>query len=167
MKFFSEFKKFISRGNVIDLAVGMIIGAAFTAIVTAIVTNIFTPLLNLIPISETGLQTVLKEAVLDSSGNVKTAALVIDWGAVISAIISFFITALILFCIVKTVNTLRENGGKLKSKTKKKDAAPNAAPEPAPAPAPTTEQLLSEIVRLLKERPALPVAAESGEQDVE
>lgn len=152
MKIFNEFKKFISKGNVIDLAVGMIIGAAFTAIVTAIVTNIFTPLINLIPISDTGLQTVLREAVTDSNGNIITAALIIDWGAVISAVITFFITALILFFIVKGINTIREGGSKMKKRGKKNAAADEAAPEPEPAapPAPTTEELLAQIIELLK-----------------
>lgn len=119
-KLFSEFKKFITRGNVIDLAVGMIIGAAFTAIVSALVANILTPLINLIPISDTGLVTVLRPAVLDDAGNVLTAALVLDWGAVISAIITFLLTAVVLFVIVKVINTARENGDGLKKKMKAK-----------------------------------------------
>lgn len=76
-----------------DLAVGMIIGSAFTAIVTALVQNILTPLINWIPgSSETGaLQTVLREAVTDDAGNVVTEALILDWGAVISAIVTFYV----------------------------------------------------------------------------
>ena len=69
-KLLKEFKEFISRGNVMDLAVGMIIGAAFTAIITAVVNGILKPLINLIPLSETGLQTVLRPAVVDAEGNV-------------------------------------------------------------------------------------------------
>ena len=164
MKFFSEFKKFISKGNVIDLAVGMIIGAAFTAIVTAIVTNIFTPLINLIPISETGLQTVLREAVVDSNGNVITSALIIDWGAVVSAIISFFITAVILFVIVKAINNFREGGKKLKNRSKCK-CEEAVAEEPAPPPAPTTEELLAQIVELLKGKNIEDIIAEEKEAE--
>ena len=91
-----EFKAFINKGNVMDLAVGMIIGSAFTAIVTALVQNILTPLINWIPgAGDTGaLQTVLREAVVDEAGNVVTAALILDWGAVISAIITFLCTAI-------------------------------------------------------------------------
>ena len=99
-KLFKEFKEFISRGNVMDLAVGMIIGAAFTAIITAVVTGILKPLINLIPIGETGLQTVLRHAVVDAEGNVITEALILDWGGVISAIITFLLTALVLFLII-------------------------------------------------------------------
>ena len=113
-KFFKEFKTFISRGNVMDLAVGMIIGAAFTAIITAIVTGILKPLINLIPIGETGLQTVLRKAVLDADGNVLTEALILDWGGVISAIITFVLTALVLFLIIKAYNKAQGGLGKVK-----------------------------------------------------
>ncbi len=126
-KLFGEFKKFITKGNAMDLAVGMIIGAAFTAIVTALVNNILKPLINWIPISDTtGLVTVLKPAVTDANGAILTPALVLDWGAVISAIITFLLTAVVLFIIVKVVNTAREGGNgfkkKLKAKTKKGQA---------------------------------------------
>lgn len=126
-KLLGEFKKFITRGNVIDLAVGMIIGAAFTAIVTALVTGVLQPLISLIPISEHGFVTILKDAVIDPETNaVLKDAIVLDWGAVISAIITFILTALVLFIIVKVINTAREGGkgvkGKLKAKTKKGQA---------------------------------------------
>ena len=93
-KLFAEFKAFISKGNVIDLAVGMIIGSAFTAIVTAVVNGILTPLINWIPGADgTGaLQVVLREAVTDETGAVVTEALVIDFGAVISAVVTFLLT---------------------------------------------------------------------------
>ena len=87
-KLLKEFKAFISRGNVMDLAVGMIIGAAFTAIISAVVNGILKPLINLIPIGETGLQTVLRQAVVAEDGTVLTEALILDWGGVISAVIS-------------------------------------------------------------------------------
>ena len=113
-KFFAEFKKFISRGSVIDLAVGMIIGAAFTAIISAVVTGILKPLINLIPIGKTGLQTVLRNAVVDEEGNVLTEALILDWGGVISAIITFLLTALVLFLIIKAYNKAQSGLGKIK-----------------------------------------------------
>ncbi len=109
---FGEFKDFVNKGSVLDLAVGMIIGSAFTAIVTALVNNLLKPLINLIPVKETGLQTVLRPAITDASGNILTEALIIDWGAIISAIITFFITALVLFAIVKAINSARDLGKK-------------------------------------------------------
>ena len=121
-KFFSEFKKFITRGNVIDLAVGMIIGAAFTAIVNALVNNIFKPLINTIPMGDlNGLITML---VAKDANGIATAdpalidlskSVYIDWGAFIMAIINFLITAFVLFLIVKAINAVRDGGKTLKS----------------------------------------------------
>ena len=119
-KLWKEFKTFISRGSALDLAVGMIIGAAFTAIVTALVNGILKPLINWIPLGDgTGLQTVLRPAVLDEAGNVLVEALVLDWGAVISAIITFLLTALVLFAIIKLINTARDFGKRETEKLKK------------------------------------------------
>lgn len=118
-KFFSEFKAFITRGNVLDMAVGIIIGGAFTAIITAIVGNILTPLINWIPGSGAdgmgALQVVLRSATFDAEGNVLTEALIIDFGAVISAIVTFLITAFVLFLVVKTINTVRAGGKKFRN----------------------------------------------------
>lgn len=111
-KFFAEFKKFISRGNVIDLAVGVIVGGAFTAIVTSLTSNIFNPLINWV-LSGTGdglksAVTMLK-IVCDDAGNVDMSQCIyINWGAVISAIINFFIIAFVLFIIVRAINKVRE-----------------------------------------------------------
>ena len=167
-RFFKEFKDSITRGNVLDMAVGIIIGGAFTAIITAIVGNILTPLINWIPGSgDTGaLQVVLREAVLDAEGNVITSALIIDFGAVISAIVTFLITAFVLFLVVKTVNSVRAGGKKLAEKQKKaiekrlkkgkiteeeaKAAVAEVAPAVPAAPVETTDDLLREIRDLLK-----------------
>ena len=174
-KFFSEFKKFITRGNVIDLAVGMIIGAAFTAIVTALVNGVFKPLIDAIPMGDIeGLITmlvpknaggeVIKAGVTDQVIDL-TKSVYINWGDVIMAIISFFITALVLFLIVKVINGIREKSKnvveKQKAKIQKKlekgqitaeEAAKEEeaiAAEPA-APVETTDDLLREIRDLLK-----------------
>ena len=164
-KFFKEFKEFITRGNVLDMAVGIIIGGAFTAIITALVNNILTPLIHWIPGADgTGaLQLVLRDAVLDAEGNVVTQALIIDFGAVISAIITFLITAFVLFLIVKTVNSVRARGEKLKEEHKKKKEAKEEevieeAVQEAAQPAveevkvsmSATDELLAEIRDLLK-----------------
>lgn len=121
-KFFGEFKKFITRGNVIDLAVGMIIGAAFTAIVNALVNSIFKPLINTIPMGDlNGLITMLvpKDAngVQVSFGSAAidmTKSVYIDWGAFIMAVINFILTAFILFLIIKAINSFRDSAEKLK-----------------------------------------------------
>lgn len=157
-----EFKEFISRGSVLDLAVGMIIGAAFTAIITAVVNYVLKPLISLIPIGESGtFKTVLKPAVAEVAdavtGEVIVAAqeeVAILWSEVISAIITFLATALVLFIIVKAINTAKAKAEKAKAELEAKKQAEEPAPEPEPAPAepvvPEDIKLLSEIRDLLK-----------------
>lgn len=159
-----EFKTFIKKGSVMDLAVGVIIGSAFTAIVTALVQSILTPLINWIPGTgnTSALQTVLREAVTDSQGNVLTEALILDWGRVMGALITFMLTALVLFFIMKGFNKLKEAGEMVKTaaeklQKKEEDDGTQAEAEPAavvPAevlpPKETTEELLKQIVELIK-----------------
>ena len=116
--FFGEFKTFITRGNVIDMAVGVIVGGAFTAIVNALSNNILRPLINWLlavilgknSLSEvyTFLQTSYK---LDENGVQiidLEESIYIDWGAFVNAIINFFIIAIVLFTIVRIINNIRE-----------------------------------------------------------
>ncbi len=176
----SEFKAFISRGSVLDLAVGMIIGAAFTAIVTALVNGIFKPLIDWIPMGDMkGLITYLdKVYMLDADGNQivdMTNSLYINWGDFIMAIINFLITALVLFAIIKIINTVRDSAKMLEgpdlskeeiaelkaqgmsrkqmkeyvAKKKADEAAAAEAEKLANAPE-TTEQILKDIRELLK-----------------
>ncbi len=104
--FFGEFKQFITRGNVMDMAVGVIVGGAFTAIITALSDHILKPVINwLLALifgknSLTEIYTFLKPAYVD--GQIDLAnSIYIDWGAFINAIINFLIIAFVLFCIVK------------------------------------------------------------------
>lgn len=132
-KFFSEFKKFISRGNVMDMAVGMIIGAAFTAIVTALSNGILKPIINwLIYIICGGNADALNKMYtplvtvwqVDANGNDLvgqldlTKSIYIDWGAFISAIINFLLVAIVLFAIIKLFNAAREAGDSVTEKLK-------------------------------------------------
>ncbi len=184
-KLLKEFKAFINKGSVLDLAVGMIIGSAFTAIVNSLVNGILKPLINWIPLGDTGtLQTVLKPAVTDEAGNVLTQAIVLDWGAVISAIITFLLTAFVLFAVIKAINTAK-NGSKQAAKLAKKlakgkiseeeHAAATAAleaAEPAPAPAApveTTDDILREIRELLRAQVAAnaPIDVDAVEKAVD
>ncbi len=181
-KFFKEFKDFISRGNVLDMAVGVIVGGAFTAIITALTNQILQPLINwLIALisggSDTGLEaavTVLKPA-YDSAGALDLAnSIYINWGAFITAIINFILVAFILFCVVKIINSVRAGGKKVAEKQRKAiekklkkgeiteeeaaiaTAELETAKEEVPAvtapAAPTAEELLAEIRDLLKAR---------------
>ena len=176
-KLLKEFKDFITKGNVVDLAVGMIIGAAFTAIVTALVNNIFKPLIDSIPIGDgvNGLITMLvgKNAdgvVVYNYGWVNgiqeidlTQSVYINWGAFIMAIINFLLVAAVLFAIIKVINTMKAAGEKAKLEAEKlakkaleeeapaEEAAEAPAEEPAPAePVETTDDLLREIRDLLR-----------------
>ena len=104
-KFFADFKKFITRGNVLDMAIGVIVGGAFSKIVTALTNKIIMPLINyLLSLGGTGLSsayTFLKKA-YDATGEVDLAnSIYIDWGAFITAIIDFLLIAFTLFCIIK------------------------------------------------------------------
>lgn len=179
-KFFKEFKEFITRGNVLDMAVGVIVGGAFTAIITALTGQILQPLINwLLAGTGAGLEaavTILKPAYVEGTDVIDLAnSIYINWGAFITAVINFILVALILFCIVKAINSVRAGGKKLADKQKKaiekklkkgeiseeeaakalaeaEGVAEPAPAEPVPAePAkPTTEELLTEIRDLLK-----------------
>ena len=113
-KFFSEFKKFITRGNVIDLAVGVIIGGAFTAIVTALTNNILRPLINWFIYACGGGEGIAAYTFLVGTAEDMDAAIYIDWGAFISAIINFILIALVLFLIIKAINKVQSGLGKVK-----------------------------------------------------
>lgn len=131
--FISEFKEFISRGSVVDLAVGVIIGTAFTAIVTSLVNDIIMPAIGIL---FGGVDfTSLKYVVTPASGDMAEAA--IYYGNFIQAIVNFLLIAFVIFTVVKTINRFH----------KKKE-------EPASEPAPASEEilLLREIRDLLNKQ---------------
>ena len=117
-KFIEEFKKFITRGNVVDMSVGVIVGGAFTAIVNGLSNFILKPLINaLLAIifganSLADLYTILVPSeTVDEAGNTVidlATSIYIDWGSFINAVINFFLTAIVLFTIVKIFNRIRE-----------------------------------------------------------
>ena len=120
-KFFEEFKKFITRGNVVDMAVGVIVGSSFTAIVNGLSNNILKPIINWLlslvfgkdSLSE--IYTFLTRVEVDGVVDL-TQSIYIDWGAFINAIINFFIVAFVLFTIVKLVNRFRDEQKRLTEK---------------------------------------------------
>ena len=140
-KFVGEFKKFITRGNVMDLAVGVIVGAAFTAIVTALTNNIIRPVINWIIAligGKDGLSSVYtflsKAYTTDANGATVVDlanSIYIDWGAFITAILDFFIIAFTVFLIVKAFNASREKlkefGEMLEQESKKERIAERKA----------------------------------------
>lgn len=157
-KFFKEFKEFITRGSVLDMAVGVIVGSAFTAIVTALSNNILKPIINWILTlifgqnSLSDIYTYLKKVEVDGVVDL-TQSIYIDWGAFINAIINFIIIAFVLFVIVKAMNNFQRKMRALEEKVKKQDEQP--APEvtePEPEPVDEHLELLKEIRDLLKEK---------------
>ena len=140
-KFMEEFKAFAMRGNVIDMAVGVVIGGAFGKITTSLVNDIIMPLISILTggIDFSSWKLVLKEAVLDAAGEVVTAEIAINYGNLIAVVLDFLIIALVIFCMIKAINKLH-----------KKEEAP--AEEPAPPEPSAEEKLLTEIRDLLKEK---------------
>jgi large conductance mechanosensitive channel len=140
MSIFQEFKTFAMRGNAIDLAVGIVVGAAFTTIVNSLVKDIITPPLglalggidfsNFFVVLKGGPVATLKEAT-------DTGAVTLNYGLFINAVINFVIVAFALFMVVRQLNRL---------------TAPRAAPPASPPPTPEDVKLLREIRDLLKER---------------
>ncbi|MBE6132139.1 MAG: large conductance mechanosensitive channel protein MscL [Erysipelotrichaceae bacterium] len=128
-KFFGEFKKFITRGNIVDMSVGVIVGGAFTGIVNALSNNILKPVINFFLAlilgkdSLSGIFTYLKKVETTQTVDGVTTTVVdleqsiyIDWGAFINAIINFLIIAFVLFSIVKALNKLSESQKRLQDR---------------------------------------------------
>lgn len=126
-QFFHEFKQFIARGNVMDLAVGVIIGGAFSAITTSLINDIIMPVLG-----------IFTDSISFADLAVEIGPAVLTYGNFIQAVLNFLIMALVVFCLVKAMNRL----------SRKKEQAPPPAP-PAPS---NEEKLLAEIRDLLKKQ---------------
>lgn len=147
-KLFTEFKEFIVTGNVIDLAVGVVIGSAFTAIVTRVVEGLITPLIALVISLFTN-----STSMDDSIGALVWSprkGVVFDFGSVITAIITFLITGFVLFAVVKGINKLQSL---------------NKAPEEEEEEEVTAEDYLAEIRDLLRLQSGLPVDVEIVDED--
>ena len=125
-QFMQEFKQFIARGNVMDMAVGVIIGGAFSSITTSLINDIIMPLLG-----------IFTGSISFASLSVEVGSAVIAYGSLLQAVLNFLVMAFVVFCLVNTLNRLH----------RKKEEAP--APPPGPSP---EEALLAEIRDLLKEK---------------
>ena len=145
-KMFEEFKKFIMRGNVLDMAVGVIVAGAFGKITTSLVNDIFMPFISWIfgTRDMTALNVIVRPEIVNEAGEVTQAAITLGFGTFVATIIDFILIAFVVFMVVKVMNTAKD---KL---AKKEEEAPAA--EPAP-PAPSAEEvLLTEIRDLLKDK---------------
>ena len=145
-KFFDEFKTFISRGNVMDMAVGVIVGGAFGAITSSLVANVITPLLAWIfGTPNTDALNITLRAADEAAGK---EAIVLGLGTFVGAVINFLVIAFVLFSVIKAMNKAKELAESLKKK-EEEEAAAAAEPE---EPKPTTEELLGAILEELKKR---------------
>lgn len=139
-KFFDDFKKFAFKGNVIDMAVGVVIGSAFSKIVTSVVNDLIMPIFGALTAGTqfTSLKLVLSPAVLNEAGEVIKPEAAITYGNLIQNVVDFFLIALSMFIFIRFINKMTE-----KMKKEEKPAAPKG---------PTQEQLLTEIRDLLKSK---------------
>jgi large conductance mechanosensitive channel len=139
MSLAKEFKEFISRGNVVDLAVGVIIGGAFGAIVNSLVKDVIMPPIGYMMsgIDFSSLKITIAQAVTDATGKVTKPEVAIGYGAFINTLINFLIVAAVIFVVIKAINYLKRK----------------QAEEPPPPAAPTQEQvLLTEIRDILAKK---------------
>ena len=144
MSFLSDFKAFAMRGNVIDMAVGVIIGGAFGKIVTSVVNDIIMPPIGLLVggVNFTDLKLVLKPAELNEVGEEVVAAVTLNYGNFLQQTFDFLIIAFSIFLFISVVKKVSE-------RMKNEEPAPEPAPAPAPEPS-NEEKLLAEIRDLLK-----------------
>ena len=145
-KMLNEFKTFVMRGNVLDMAVGVIVAGAFGKITTSLVNDIFMPFISFLFGSRdmTALNLVVRPEIVNDAGEVIQKAITIGFGTFVATIIDFLLIALVVFLVVKFINTA-------KAKMEKKEE--EAPAEPAAPPAPSAEEvLLTEIRDLLKNK---------------
>ena len=145
-KMLKEFKDFIMRGNVLDMAVGVIVAGAFGKITTSLVNDVFMPFISYLFGSRdmTALNLVVRPEIVNEAGEVTQAAITIGFGTFIATIIDFILVALVVFLVVKAINTAK---AKLEKKQEEEPEAPAAPPAPS-----AEEVLLTEIRDLLKEK---------------
>ena len=140
-KFIAEFKEFAMKGNVVDMAIGVVIGAAFGKITTSLVNDVIMPLISRITggVDFSAWKWVLKAAEVAEDGT-EIPEIAVNYGSFIAVVLDFLIIALVLFMVVKAINKLRSIGKKPEE------------PAEEEAPAPTSEDLLTEIRDLLKDK---------------
>lgn len=144
-KFFSEFKKFISRGNILDMAIGVVIATAFGSITNSLVNDIIMPVVSWLTgkggLNPLNLIIKVPEVVVDGNVIAEAATITIGFGTFLNTIIDFIIIALVVFAVMKAINKAHDLLKKKEEEEKK-----------AEPPKPTTEELLAEILKELKEK---------------
>lgn len=145
-KFFQDFKAFITKGNVLDMAVGVVIGTAFTKIVNSLVADIIMPLVGILlgGINVTDWKWIISNAVYDSAGNIVKAESALTYGNFVQVVLEFLIIAFAVFVALRTVMALHK---KLEELAGKKPEKKETAPPPE-----TAEDILKDIRALLKKQ---------------
>lgn len=145
-KLISEFKAFIMRGNVLDMAIGVVIAGAFGKITTSLVNDLILPLVSWICGTRdmTALNILVRPAVYNEAGEVVKEAITLGFGSFVGTVIDFLLIALVVFAIVKVANKAHDLAHK------KEEAVEEAAPEEPPKP--TSEELLAQILEELKKK---------------
>lgn len=148
-KMLSEFKAFIMRGNVMDMAIGVVIATAFGKITTSLINDVIMPFISWVCGTRdmTALNILVRPEVVDAEGTVTQAAITIGFGNLVATIVDFILIALVVFAIVKAMNKAHDL-----AEAKKKAAEEPAPAEPEAPPAPTTEELLAQILEELKKK---------------
>jgi len=141
--FIKEFKEFAMRGNVLDMAIGVIIAGAFGKITASLINDVLMPFISFVCGTRdmTALNVIVRAAELDAEGNVVKEAITLGFGTLLATILDFILVAFVVFLIVKAMNKMK----------KKEEPAPEPEPEPE-EPKPTAEELLAEIRDLLKDK---------------
>ena len=147
-KFFSDFKTFIMKGNIVDMAVGVVIGGAFGKIITALVNDIITPLISIATgkVSLTELKWIISPEVLDEAGEIIQKELALTYGNFIQAVIDFLIIAFSIFVVLRIMVNAQKKVEAMKKK--EEEPAPEIQPE---EPKETELSVLCEIREMLKQ----------------
>lgn len=149
--FFADFKAFIAKGNVLDMAVGVVIGGAFGKIVTALVNDVIMPLVGVITggFNIADRKLVMREAVLDEAGNVIKPENALMYGDLIQTVVDFLIVAFCIFCFLRLIMKMKQKAEEIENKKHPKEVE---EPKEETPPAETTDDILKDIRELLKEK---------------
>lgn len=163
----AEFKKFISRGNVVDMAVGVAVASAFTAIVTAFTKGFVSPVISLLS-SDADLDSmklVIRQEVLDAEGNVSQSEIALLWGSFLQAIINFLIIALVMFLFLKIFATITKKAAELRNEMTDKLTGADKEREKAEAEAKAKEEAEKKAAEEAKAKEEAELAAEKARNE--
>jgi len=148
--FIEEFKKFISRGNVLDMAIGVVIAGAFGKITTSLVNDLLMPFIAWVCGTRdmTALNVIVREEIVNEAGEVIQKGITLGFGTFVGTIVDFLLIAITVFLIVRSFNKAKD---KAEAKKRAAEEAAKAA-EPEAPPAPTTEELLTKILEELQKK---------------